>query len=65
MSASLYFGSVMHERVKPVSNPIDNETALNRVFYSNPLVNLAYRAAHWWRANSRRAAARISPPTMI
>ena len=32
---------------------IENEAALNRIFYSNPLVNLFHRAAHWLRSNSR------------
>ncbi len=35
---------------------IENEAVLNRVFYTNPLVNLAYRAVHWLRANSRRGS---------
>ncbi len=35
---------------------IENESALNRIFYSNPLVNLLHRAAHWLRSNSRRGS---------
>ncbi len=35
---------------------IENEAALNRIFYSNPLVNIAHRAIHWLRSNTRRGS---------
>ena len=35
---------------------IENEAALNRIFYSNPLVSLVHRAVHWLRSNSRRGS---------
>jgi cyclopropane-fatty-acyl-phospholipid synthase len=34
----------------------ENEAALNRIFYSKPLVNWAYRVVHWRRSNSRRGS---------
>lgn len=37
---------------------IENEAALNRIFYANPVLNIAYRAAHWLRANTRRGSRR-------
>lgn len=37
---------------------IENEAALNRIFYANPVLNIVYRAAHWLRANTRRGSRR-------
>ena len=37
---------------------IENEAALNRIFYANPVLSIAYRAAHWLRANTRRGSRR-------
>ena len=37
---------------------IENEAALNRIFYANPVLNIGYRAAHWLRANTRRGSRR-------
>ena len=35
---------------------IENEAALNKIFYANPLANFAHRLVHWLRANSRRGS---------
>ncbi len=35
---------------------IENQAALNSIFYANPAVNWAYRVIHWLRANSRRGS---------
>jgi cyclopropane-fatty-acyl-phospholipid synthase len=35
---------------------IENEKALQQIFYSNPIMNVLHRTVHWLRANSRRGS---------
>ncbi len=35
---------------------IENQVALNDMFYANPLTNLCYRVFHWLRSNTRRGS---------